>query len=68
MNAGAAEDLLHFNGDTVPDLVTANSGSHDVSVRLGNGDVTFQVPISFSTPGDRRRLPARALATRSCAE
>jgi Ca2+-binding RTX toxin-like protein len=35
-----------LNGDGKLDLVTANNGSNDVSVLLGNGDATFQSPIS----------------------
>src|SRR6516162_9485063 len=35
-----------FNGDGIPDLATANQGSNDVSVLLGNGDGTFQAPIN----------------------
>jgi hypothetical protein len=31
-----------FNGDGIPDLATANSYGHSVSVLLGNGDGTFQ--------------------------
>lgn len=31
-----------FNGDGMPDLVTANIISNDVSILLGNGDGTFQ--------------------------
>jgi len=41
-----------FDGDAVPDLVTANEWSHDVSVLLGNGDGTFQAAASF-VAGDR---------------
>ncbi len=41
------------NGDTKLDLITANSGSANVSVRLGNGDGTFgaasQVVIGVGT-------------------
>lgn len=38
----AAADL---DGDQYVDLVTANSGSEDLSIILGNGDGTFQNPI-----------------------
>src|SRR3989442_11764090 len=44
--AVAAIDL---NGDGRVDLVTANSGSSDVSVLLGNGDGTFQNEKRFAT-------------------
>ncbi len=40
----AVSDL---DGDTVPDLVTANAGSNDVSVLLGNGDGTFKAAVAF---------------------
>ena len=36
------------NGDGRPDLVTANSGSDDVSVLLGNGDGTFRPQARFA--------------------
>ncbi|MCH8993319.1 MAG: VCBS repeat-containing protein, partial [Acidobacteria bacterium] len=37
-----------LDGDTVPDLVTANHGTDDVSVLLGNGDGSFQAAVSFA--------------------
>jgi hypothetical protein len=44
-----------FNGDGVPDLAvasqcasSANCGTGEVSVLLGNGDGTFQSPVSYS--------------------
>ena len=36
-----------FNGDGVPDLAVANTGSNNVSVLLGNGDGSFQAAESF---------------------
>jgi uncharacterized protein YfaP (DUF2135 family) len=40
------------DGDTIPDLITARGGSWDshnkVSVQRGNGDGTFQAPVSFA--------------------
>jgi hypothetical protein len=36
-----------MDGDTVPDIVTANTYSDDVSVLLGNGDGSFQAAVSF---------------------
>ena len=36
-----------LDGDGAPDLVTANAGSHDISVLLGNGDGTFQAQQRF---------------------
>ena len=37
------------NKDGILDLVTANSGTNDVSVLLGNGDGTFSVYASYGT-------------------
>jgi len=42
--AVTAADL---NGDTIPDLVTANGRSDDVSVLLGNGDGSFKAATAF---------------------
>jgi hypothetical protein len=42
----AVSDL---NGDGHLDVVTANSGSDNVSVLLGVGDRTFHVPMTFAT-------------------
>jgi len=36
-----------FNGDGLEDLAVANNGSNNVSVRLGNGDGTFQGAVNF---------------------
>ena len=36
--------VADLDGDTVPDLVTANSSSDDLSVLLGRGDGTFTYP------------------------
>jgi hypothetical protein len=46
--------LGDFNGDGIPDLVTALSQSPrgTVSVLLGNGDGTFQEPRLFATGGN----------------
>jgi hypothetical protein len=38
-----------FNGDSRPDLVTANFNSNTVSVLLGNSDGTFQSSVSYAT-------------------
>ena len=40
--------VADLDGDTVPDVVTANEFSDDVSVLLGNGDGTFQAAVSFA--------------------
>jgi len=44
-DAGTLPDLP---GDDFLDLVTANSGSDDVSMLLGNGDGSFQAPVDFA--------------------
>ncbi len=36
-----------FNDDDLLDLATVNSTSDDVSILLGNGNGTFQAPVSF---------------------
>jgi hypothetical protein len=36
-----------FNGDALLDLATVNSTSDDVTILLGNGNGTFQAPVSF---------------------
>ena len=42
-----------FNGDGKPDLAVANAfDPGSVSVLLGNGDGTFQAPVSFATGSD----------------
>jgi hypothetical protein len=38
-----------FNGDGKFYLATANAGSNDVSVLLGNGDGTFQAAVTYAT-------------------
>src|SRR5262249_52639913 len=51
-NIGGATSTIaigSFNGDGIPDLVTGNGFS--LSVLLGNGDGTFQRPISSPLPG-----------------
>ncbi len=40
--------VADLDGDSVPDLVTANSSSDDVSVLLGNGDGSFQAAAFFA--------------------
>jgi hypothetical protein len=39
--------VADVDDDTIPDLVTANYSSDDVSVLLGNGDGSFQAAVSF---------------------
>ncbi len=43
--------VADLDGDSVPDLVTANQSSGDVSVLLGNGDGSFQTAVSFAAVG-----------------
>ena len=51
--------VADLDGDSVPDLVTANSSSGDVSVLLGNGDGSFQAAVSLAV-GDSPRSVAVA--------
>ena len=37
-----------FNGDGIPDVVTANVNSSSVSVLLGNGDGSFQAAVDHA--------------------
>jgi hypothetical protein len=46
-----------FNGDGILDLAVANNGDNTVAVLFGNGDGTFQSPVTYSAP-----LPERLLA------
>ena len=39
--------VVDLDGDTIPDLVTANRDCTDVRVSLGNGGGTFQRAIAF---------------------
>src|SRR5262245_47952045 len=43
----SAEAVGDFNGDGFMDVATANSGSNNVSMLLGNGDGTFQAARHF---------------------
>jgi len=38
-----------FNGDGIPDLAVANTGSNSVSIFLGNGDGTFTLHSTLTT-------------------
>jgi DNA-binding CsgD family transcriptional regulator len=40
-----------FNGDGKPDLAVANRTAMEISILLGNGDGTFQPPVSYPTKG-----------------
>ncbi len=57
--------VADLDGDAVPDLVTANGGSDDVSVLLGNGDSSFQAAVSVpagSPPILAIRGPTRSIS------
>jgi hypothetical protein len=51
VNTPAPADIIvgDFNGDGKLDFVTANFGSSQVSVLLGNSNGTFQAPMNFNT-------------------
>lgn len=51
-----AIDFGDFNRDGRPDLITANNGSANVSILLGNGDGTFQTPTTRAAVGGPRTI------------
>jgi hypothetical protein len=40
---------MDLNGDQRLDLIVVNGGDNSVSVLLGNGDGTFQLPVAYAT-------------------
>jgi len=57
-NATRSVAVGDFDGDAVPDLAVANSGSNNVSVLLGNGDGSFQAARNFGAGGGPRSVAA----------
>jgi hypothetical protein len=53
--------VADINGDGTLDVITANNGSNDVSVLLGNGDGTFQPVTSYGVGAAPNSLAAAAL-------
>ena len=51
--------VADLNGDGIPDLVVANSGSNDVSVLLGQGTGSSWTMIARPADQDRRRAGGR---------
>ncbi len=53
-----ADDIVasDLNNDTLTDLIVANTGTHNVSVFLGNGNGRFQAVIDAATGVHPRRL------------
>jgi hypothetical protein len=48
--------VADLNGDGISDLAVANQASNNVSVILGNGDGTFQAPLSFAVSATPRAV------------
>lgn len=59
--SGVALAAADFNGDGKPDLLEETQNSDTFSVLLGNGDGTFQSPISTATGGTMGFLAAADL-------
>ncbi len=47
-NGPSAVAVADLNGDSKSDIVVANAADDDVLVYLGNGDGSFQAPVSYS--------------------
>ncbi|MFZ2234750.1 MAG: FG-GAP-like repeat-containing protein, partial [Dokdonella sp.] len=45
-------DIGDVNGDGKRDLVTTSNGGTTLSIRLGNGNATFQAPLESTLPDD----------------
>jgi hypothetical protein len=43
--------VADVNGDGIPDIVVANHSGNTVGVLLGNGDGTFQPPMTYDSGG-----------------
>jgi len=57
VGAGPADAVsTDFNGDGILDLATANSTPNSVSVRLGNGDGTFQSAVTTAAADGLKSL------------
>src|SRR5580704_14463491 len=48
-----------FNHDGKPDLAVPASGSNGVSIMLGNGDGTFQLPVNYAAGSSPRYVAVR---------
>lgn len=48
--------VADVDGDSIPDVVTANSGGQDLSIRLGAGDGTLQAQVKLFAGADPLRL------------
>ena len=49
--SGVGLATADFSGDRKLDLITANAYSEDLSLLVGNGNGTFQAPLTIATPG-----------------
>ena len=57
--------VARLDGDNFPDLATANQGSDNVTIRLGDGDGTFTAapsPASTPSPGTNGARPSALVA------
>jgi len=46
-NGAMSVAISHLDGDHILDLAVSNPLSDDVSILIGNGDGTFQIPANY---------------------
>jgi hypothetical protein len=57
----------HFNNDNRLDVAVANTGSNNVMILMGNGDMTFQSPVTLPAMLPDRAPSALPISTKMAA-